>query len=167
MPVLRHDQHNISQSLAIIDYLEDLKKSPPLYPTNIVDKIACKEFALSIACDVHPINNLRVTDFLKKQHGLTKQQITDWNLHWINIGFQSLEERLAAYANKEPEAKMQFCFAQQASLADICLIPQVYNGLRHNIDMSIYPLLDSIYQHCITLPEFKSAAPEQQPDAPI
>jgi maleylacetoacetate isomerase len=160
VPVLSHKNLTISQSLVIIDYLDEIKESPALYPASLTEKIACKEFALSIACDVHPINNLRVMNFLKKQHGLNPQQIKDWNLNWINIAFEALEEKLNHQENSHA-----FCFGNQASVADICLIPQVYNGLRHDINMSQYPRLDRIYQHCITLPAFKKAAPEHQPDA--
>ena len=164
VPVLTHNNMNISQSLAIIDYLEEIQKSPRLYPEKLNEKIICKEFSLSIVCDVHPINNLRVSNFLKEQHSLNPQQIKDWNLHWISIGFQSLEERLQNYEQKN--GPTEFCFGNKASVADICLIPQVYNGLRHDIDMTIYPRLKDIYQHCISLPAFKKASPESQPDYP-
>ncbi len=167
VPVLTHNHISISQSLAIIDYLEDVQPSPGLYPTKPSEKITCKEFALSIACDIHPINNLRVLNFLKKQHNLNPQQIKDWSLHWINIGFQSLEERLQHHFHTSGSSGLtNFCFGNQPSVADMCLVPQVYNGLRHDIDMSIYPRLNDIYQHCTSLQAFQKASPECQPDYP-
>ena len=164
VPVLIHNGITISQSLAIIDYLEAIHPSPALYPSGLTDKIACQELALSIACDVHPINNLRVANFLKERHQLSPSQIKDWNLHWISIGFQSLEERL--HHHNGSSTCTGFCFGNEPSVADLCLIPQIYNALRHDLDLSVYPRLNDIYQHCISLAPFKDASPECQADFP-
>ncbi|MEH6345728.1 MAG: maleylacetoacetate isomerase, partial [Bermanella sp.] len=126
VPVLSHNGMNISQSMAIMDYLEHVQPRPSLYPLNIQERVACQEFALSIACEIHPINNLRVLQKLKQDHELSEEQVTQWNLHWIGIGFSALEERVGQI--KADETK-PFCFGDHPSLADICLIPQVYNGL--------------------------------------
>ena len=167
VPVLTHDGMTISQSLAIIDYLEAIHPNPALYPTKLVNKIACQEFSLSIACDVHPINNLRVLNFLKKQHGLKSADIKEWNLHWISIGLQSLEERLQhRYGSTDSNSFHGFCFGREPSVADLCLIPQIYNALRHDMDLSVYPRLKDIYQHCMSLAPFKEASPECQADFP-
>ena len=172
VPTLNHNGMNISQSIAIMDYLEHLQPRPSLYPSDIQERVACQEFALSIACDIHPINNLRILQKLKQQHDFSEEQVKQWNLHWIGMGFGALEERLVRNnplkpgdKNKVTKSKM-FCFGDHASLADICLIPQVYNGLRHGINMEKYPILNEIYQHCKTLKHFKNASPECQPDFP-
>ncbi len=155
-----------------MDYLEHVQPRPPLFPTNIQEKIACQEFALSIACDIHPINNLRILQKLKQDHNFSEEQVKQWNLHWIGVGFSALEEKLGQADSLKSDGKNQiavtknFCFGDHPSLADICLIPQVYNGLRHGIKMENYPILNCIYQHCITLKHFKNASPECQPDFP-
>ncbi len=164
VPLLIHDDITISQSLLIIDYLQDLKASPSIYPKTKAQKLLCKELAFSIACDIHPINNLRVLNHLKGEYNLNKAQIKSWNQHWIRLGFNALEERLSK--NNTMAKKIKFCFGKSPTLADICLIPQVYNGLRHGLDMNQYPILNGIYQHCITLDAFIKAAPESQPDYP-
>ena len=163
VPVLSHNGMNISQSMAIMDYLEHVQSRPSIYPSNIHERVACQEFALSIACDIHPINNLRVLQKLKQDYTLSEEQLTQWNLHWIGIGFSALEEKIGQDKDKITKP---FCFGDQPSLADICLIPQVYNGLRHGINMQDYPKLNDIYNHCITLKHFKNASPECQPDFP-
>jgi len=172
VPTLNHNGMNISQSIAIMDYLEHVQPRPSLYPSDIQERVACQEFAMSIACDIHPINNLRVLQKLKREQDFSEEQVKQWNLHWIGIGFSALEERLSRGDLLKPnpqnktEEKNKFCFGDHASLADICLIPQVYNGLRHGITMENYPQLNSIYQHCKTLKHFKNASPECQPDFP-
>ena len=172
VPVLKHNGMNISQSIAIMDYLEHVQPRPSLYPLNIQEKVACQEFALSIACDIHPINNLRILQKLKQDHEFSEEQVKKWNLHWIGVGFNALEEKLArdnplkSVSQTQTGETKSFCFGEYPSLADICLIPQVYNGLRHGIKMENYPILNGIYQHCITLKHFKNASPECQPDFP-
>jgi len=172
VPTLNHNSMNISQSMAIMDYLEHVQARPSLYPLDIQERVACQEFALSIACDIHPINNLRVLQKLKKDHNFSEEQVKQWNLHWIGIGFDALEEKLGrgnslrSDDKNETEETKKFCFGEHPSLADICLIPQVYNGLRHGLNMDKYPILNDIYQHCKTLKHFKNASPECQPDFP-
>lgn len=162
VPVLRHKSTDICQSLAIMEYLEAIFPEPSLLPNDFSDSIACREFSLSICCDIHPLNNLRVLNALKN-YELSEQEIHQWYRHWIKEGFSALEERLTTNSSIPI---MQYCFGNTATMADACLVPQIYNALRYKVDMSKYPTLNAIYQHCLMQPEFIQAAPEQQPDFP-
>lgn len=127
-------------------------------PEAIYLRAQIRTFCLSIACDIHPLNNLRVLQYLQITFNISDTQKTEWYRHWMLLGMQTLEAQLS-------ESNRQFCFGDQATLADCCLIPHVYNAKRFQIDLSEFPVIDSIYQHCMTLVEFQKAAPEQQPYA--
>ena len=133
----------------------------PLLPKNIVERAQVRRFAQQIAMEIHPLNNLRVLKYLENELRLSEDKKTSWYKHWIAEGFSALEKIL-----KNNECKGQFCFGESPSLADICLIPQVYNGIRFNCNLSEYPIIHSIWDHCMSLDAFKRAAPESQPDAP-
>ncbi|OUS25044.1 maleylacetoacetate isomerase [Gammaproteobacteria bacterium 45_16_T64] len=157
VPVLEHAEHRINQSLAIIDYLEMLIPSPSLLPSDLFSNIAARAFALSICCDIHPINNLRVLQKLKKNHGFSENDTEQWIQHWVIKGFSALEKQLTEH---------RFCFSGSPSIADICLIPQVYNAIRFNVDIAQYTKIQSVYETCMQREEFIVASPENQPDFP-
>jgi len=160
VPVLEDDSVTLSQSLAIIEYLEEKYPQPALLPHDAVARAKVRALALSVACDIHPINNLRVTQYLKANYRAEREQITEWSRHWITQGLAAIECVLADNAQGSI-----FCFGQQPTLADCCLVPQVFNALRINCRMADYPIVLRIYQHCLTLDAFAKAAPEAQPDA--
>lgn len=149
----------IGQSLAIIEYLEETHPSPALLPKDAMQRAQIRAFAQSIACDIHPLNNLRVLSYLKHNLHVDEVAKNGWYTHWIGIGLLALEQQLAQHDARD------FCFGTKASLADCCLIPQVYNALRFDCDMSQLPRINQIYQHCMGLEAFINAAPELQPDA--
>jgi maleylpyruvate isomerase len=161
VPLLESNGHYLSQSLAIIEFLEEMHPDTPLLPTDIVERSQVRRFAQHIAMEIHPLNNLRVLKYLENELGLNEDKKTAWYQHWIAEGFSALEQSL-----KNTDCEAQFCFGERPSLADVCLIPQVYNGLRFDCDFSDYPIIQSIWDHCMTLDAFKRTAPESQPDAP-
>lgn len=158
VPTLVDGDFTLNQSLAILEYLEVKHPQPALLPADLHLAMKVRAITLDIACDIHPLNNLRVLQYLTGPLQLTEQQKLHWILHWLQQGFQALESRLADQAG-------HFCFGDSLSWADVCLIPQIYNALRFGLDMSPYPTLWRIYQHCQTIPAFVSASPEQQADA--
>ena len=157
VPTLVDADQTLSQSISILEYLEEAYPEVALLPKNIAERAKVRAFAQAIACDIHPLNNLRVLKYLQQDLGLNDQQKSNWYQHWMLQGFQSLEAQLQ-------DSNGQFCFGTQATFADCCLIPQVYNAKRFKIDLAAFPKIESIYQHCLTLPAFLHAAPEQQPD---
>lgn len=148
----------IHQSLAIIEYLEECHPQPSLVPGNALLRAQIRAFALAVCCDIHPLNNLRVHAYLRDVFHVDEAQRQIWYQHWIREGFVALESKLQAASSKN------FCFGEQATLADVCLIPQVYNAIRFHCDMSEFPRIEQIYQHCLTLDAFKGASPEAQAD---
>lgn len=158
VPVLVDGDLRLNQSLAILEYLEVKHPLPALLPVDLTQAMQVRAVALDIACDIHPLNNLRVLQYLTGTLELTEQQKLHWIQHWLQQGLQALELRLQKTAGL-------CCFGDEVSWADICLVPQIYNALRFSLDMSAYPTLKRIYQHCTQLPAFIKASPEQQPDA--
>lgn len=148
----------LTQSLSILEYLDEKFTDTALLPQNIQQRALVRAFSHSIACDIHPLNNLRVLQYLSGTLDVSDEQKTAWYTHWIEVGFAALEAQLK-------HSNGQFCFGHSASFADCCLIPQVYNALRFNIDLSAYPKIQSIYAHCNTISAFQNAAPEAQVDA--
>ena len=157
VPTLVDGELSLNQSLAIIEYLDEMYPQPALLPAEPATKAKVRALALDIACDIHPLNNLRVLQYLTGPLALTEQQKQDWILHWLHTGFSALEQRLKASAG-------QFCFGDEPTLADICLVPQVYNAQRFALDMAAYPTINAVHQHCQQLAAFALASPEQQPD---
>lgn len=159
VPTLVDGDLILSQSLAMLEYLEEAYPSDKaLLPQDISQRARIRAFAASIACDIHPINNLRVLGYLSRQLGADADQKSAWYSHWIHTGFGALETQLA-------QTSGLYCFGNQPSIADCCLIPQVYNALRFNLNLSAYPHIARIHEHCHTLDAFTQAAPENQPDA--
>jgi len=150
----------LSQSLAIIDWLDETHPVPPLMPAEPNERARVRSIALAIACDIHPLNNLRVLNYLSNTLGVTAEQRTGWYRYWIDLGFEALEKRLAGDPRTGP-----FCHGQSPTLADVCLVPQVANARRFHVDLSPYPAIVHIDAACAALPAFADAAPARQPDA--
>lgn len=161
VPVLSENGTDVSQSLAIIAYLEETRPQPPLLPPTPVERARVRSLATMIACDIHPICNLRVLQYLGGELGANDAQRSAWIGHWIAEGFGAIESRLSS-----DESSGTFCHGEQPGLADICLVPQVYNADRFECDMDAYPTIRRIQTACLELEEFRDAAPENQIDAP-
>jgi maleylpyruvate isomerase len=160
VPTLEDDRGSFTQSLAIIEYLDERYPEPPLLPDRAEARARVRAIALAIACDIHPIDNLRVLQYLVRTLGVSEQDKDAWYRHWIDLGLGALELQLAAEA-----ATGRFCHGDTPTLADICLVPQLANARRANIPLDAYPTLLRIEAACIALPAFAAAAPERQPDA--
>ena len=161
VPVLVTDGGEVlTQSLAIIGYLDDIHPDPQLLPAAAADRARVRGIALEIACDIHPLNNLRVLQYLKNTLGVSEEQKDAWYRYWIDVGLEALETRLA-----RDTATGRYCHGDAPTLADICLVPQLANARRMNIDVSLFPTLIRIDAACNTLPAFADAAPAKQPDA--
>lgn len=160
VPALELDDGNIiGQSTAIIEYLEETQSGQALLPTDPLSRSQVRSIVNHIACDIHPLNNLRILKYLRAQLTADKAQVAQWYAQWINSGFTSIETLLS-------QGKGQFCFGESAGMADCYLIPQVYNALRFGVDLSQYPFILSTYAHCNTLEAFRKAHPDQQTDKP-
>lgn len=160
VPALFTEDRVLSQSLAILEYLDETYPTPALLPSNALDRAYVRGLALSICCDIHPLNNLRVLQYLSGELQVSDAQKQAWYQHWIATGFTALESRLANHA-----ATGEFCFGDSPSLADLCLVPQVYNANRFNCPLDDYPTIRRINERCLQEPSFSQAAPENQPDA--
>jgi len=150
----------LQQSLAIIEYLDETHPQPPLLPAAAGDRAHVRAIALQIACEIHPLDNLRVLRYLKRTLQLDDAAKDAWYRHWIETGFETLEARLAG----DPRTG-RLCFGDAPTLADLCLIPQIYNANRFDIDTTRYPTLQRINDHALQLDAFARAAPGVQPDA--
>ncbi|MCX7220055.1 MAG: maleylacetoacetate isomerase [Burkholderiales bacterium] len=150
----------LSQSLAIIEYLEEKYPATPLLPENLLDRAHVRALALAIACDVHPLSNLRVLKYLTGTLGLSEEQKNTWYQHWCMTGLRALETKIAA----DPRSG-KFCYGDTPTLADCCLVPQIYNAQRFKCDLSSVPQLMRIHQNCMDLAAFDLAAPANQADA--
>jgi maleylpyruvate isomerase len=153
------DGFTLAQSLAIIDYLDEIYPDPPLLPDDPRQKAICREIAYTIACDIHPIGNLRVLEKLTADYGASTLARAAWNRHWIATGFGAIEAHLTAIAGRH-------AVGDQITLADICLVPQVYNARRVGLDLAPYPGIAAADAAAREQAAFAAAAPEAQPDAP-
>jgi len=158
VPTLVDGDLVLNQSLSILDYLDELSAEVPLVFGDAKQKALIRALALDVACEIHPLNNLRVQQYLAKELTVSEEQKLAWTHHWMNVGFEAVEEKLS-------KTKGLYCFGDQISLADICLIPQVYNAVRFKLDMSKYPNIQEVVDNCNKLPAFIDALPENQADA--
>jgi maleylpyruvate isomerase len=158
VPALEHDGTAVVQSLAIVEYLEDIAPEPPLLPRQPAARAAARAMALVVACEMHPLCNLRVLEYLRRDFGQDEASVTAWYHHWMREGFAALEGMVSAHGSE------QHCCGSSLSLADVFLVPQVYNAERFGCDLSAYPRVSRIAGHLRTLPAFAEAAPERQPD---
>jgi maleylacetoacetate isomerase len=160
IPALAHDGHLITQSLAIIEYLDEMVPQPPLLPKDAYGRARAREIAYVVACDIHPVNNLRVGLYTKEKFGASDDDIARWHRHWIRTGFDALETMLAT--SKHTGA---FCHGDTPTIADICLIPQCANARRVKMELDPWPTIARIEAHALKHPAFDAALPKNQPDA--
>lgn len=160
VPSLIDGDVTLTQSLAILEYLDETRPEPPFLPKDAAGRARVRAIAYAIACEIHPVNNLRVLGYLTGQMGLSEEQKGIWYRHWIAEGLKGVEALLHGHPDTGG-----FCHGDAPTLADICLVPQIYNARRFNCDLSEYPTLTRIDAACNALPAFQAALPEVQPDA--
>ncbi len=161
VPALEDGPHVLTQSLAIMEYLDETHPSPPFLPKTPAERARVRALALTVACEIHPLNNLRVLNYLKNVLKLSNEQHDDWYRHWIKQGFVALEAMLKAGGTG------RFSHGDAPTLADICLVPQVFNAMRFNTEAELrpaYPTLFRVFDECMKVPAFDAARPEKQPD---
>lgn len=159
VPALQVDGQVLTQSLAIIEYVDETHPSPPLLPADPLGRARVRAIAQAIACDIHPVNNLRVLQYLGGRLGLDQAAKDEWYRHWVQTGLQAVEAMLA-----QDSRTGAFCHGDQPGLADCCLVPQVFNAKRFNCDLSAVPTIMAIAERCESLAAFAQAAPANQPD---
>lgn len=160
IPALAIDGQVLSQSLAIIEYLEDTHPLPRLLPADAIGRAHVRSMAMAIACDIHPINNLRILNYLKGPLKQEEESVNTWYRHWITTGFAGLEVQASQHSPQQ-----RFLYGDCVSMADICLVPQMFNARRFKTDLNAFPTLVAISKHLEGLPQFADARPELQPDA--
>jgi maleylpyruvate isomerase len=160
VPVLEHEGHRLTQSLAIIEFLDSRYPQPPLLPADAYERARVQSLALMIACEIHPLNNVRVLNYLTGTLKLAEAGKLAWYEHWVQSGLGALEKRLST----EPQTG-RYCHGDQPSYADIALVPQVANANRYQVDLSAFPTVLRINEECLKLDAFKRAMPQNQPDA--
>lgn len=161
VPTLDDDGLIVAQSLSIIEYLEEKYPQIPLLPQDIKNRAFVRAIAQMIASDIHPLNNLRVLQYLTGTLKIDDAQKQIWYAHWIDEGFKAIETLLT---QSPAHHSAKFCFGDSPTLADCCLIPQVYNAKRFNCDLLAFPKIVTIYNHCMSLPAFIQAHPDNQSD---
>jgi maleylpyruvate isomerase len=160
VPVLSEQELDISQSLAIIEYLDEQYPQPALLPGTAADRAYVRQLSLAMACDIHPLNNLRVLKYISGPMGQPDAVKQAWIVHWTKTGLDALEQELA----RAPQ-RGRFCLGDTPTMADCCLVPQMFNAQRFNIDLAPYPTLRAIDAECQKLEAFAQAHPGRQPDA--
>jgi maleylacetoacetate isomerase len=161
VPCLVDGERVLTQSVAIIEYLDETRPSPALLPADPAGRARVRALALAVACDVHPLGNLRVLRYLEAELNADERARADWSRHWMGAGLAALERMLADNA-----ATGRYCHGHTPGLADACLVPQVYNARRWKLPLESYPTIVRIAEACNELEAFRRAAPEAQPDAP-
>lgn len=146
----------LTQSLAIIDYLDEVYPDPPLLPAEALDRARVRAAAQVIACDIHPLNNLVALRYLKRNLNQEQSAIDAWYHHWVIEGFKALEQMITPGP---------YCFGSHVTLADVCLVPQVFNARRLKVPLDAFPKIVAVETACLRLPAFDKARPENQPDA--
>jgi maleylacetoacetate isomerase len=160
LPTLEDGGHLLNQSLAIIEYLEETRPQPALLPKDAPGRARVRSLALLIACEIHPLNNLRVLQHLKGALGQSEEQVNAWYRHWIADGLEKLEAQLARGAGTG-----RYCHGDAPTLADCCLAPQVFNAQRYRCDTTPYPVTMRVFAECMKLDAFDRAQPSKQRDA--
>ncbi len=161
VPYFSEDDFHLGQSPAILEYIEDCYPEPRLLPSDIQEKAYVRQLAALVACDIHPLNNLSVLKYIKTEFGAGDVAVNKWYSHWITQGFSALEAIVS-----QSKATGLFCTGDVPSLADVYLIPQLYNARRFKVPLDAYPTLVEIESQCMKLQAFRDALPENQPDAP-
>lgn len=152
--LIEDDGVMLTQSLAICEFIDEVYPTPPLLPWDAVGRARVRALAQSIACDIHPLNNLRVLRYLEQNLGLSAAKKITWYHHWVATGFEALEQQIQ-------QTRGEFCYGDVVTLADVCLVPQVYNALRFHCDMTGYPNIMDVSNSCLNLYAFLSASPDQ------
>ena len=160
VPVLESGSSVLTQSMAIIEYLEEVLPDPPLLPDDVTERAQVRALAMSVACDVHPLNNLRVLQYLAGEFKIDSRRRSRWYAHWVTEGMRAFEASLA----RRPHHS-DFCHGDNPTLADVCLVPQIYNARRFEVDLAPFPLIRQVEANCLRLSAFIDAQPENQPDA--
>jgi len=160
VPTLEDAGQQLTQSLAIIEYLEETRPSPPLLPKDPVGRARVRSLSLLIACEIHPLNNLRVLQHLKRALGQGEEQVNAWYRHWIADGLAKLEAQLA-----RTDGTGRYSHGDAPTLADCCLVPQIFNAQRYQCDTTAYPTTMRVFAECMKLDAFERAQPARQPDA--
>jgi maleylacetoacetate isomerase len=160
VPALEDEGRVFAQSLAIIEYLEETHPEPPLLPVDFAGRAIVRQMALAVACDIHPLQNLRVLNYLRGPLAQSDGPVADWVRHWIAQGFAALEE----LARRHGDGRRHL-YGGSVTMADLCLVPMMYNARRYHLDVKPYPALTAIDAHLMTLPAFDTTKPESQPDA--
>lgn len=160
VPVLEDGDFQVSQSLAIIEYLDEKFPDAPLMPETAAGRARVRQLALAIACDIHPLQNLRVLKYLTGTAGFSEDDKLGWLKHWLGLGLQALEADLS-----RSETRGKFCFGDRPTLADCTLVPQMLSASRFGVDVSPYPTLRAIYAECEAVEAIAAAHPSKQPDA--
>ncbi|HEU4817649.1 maleylacetoacetate isomerase [Janthinobacterium sp.] len=162
VPALDDEGAILTQSLAMLEYLDETRPAVPLLPADALGRARVRALALAIACDAHPLTNLRVLKYLKNTLGLSDEAKQEWYRHWMAEGLAAVE---ALLAQGDPAGAGLFCHGDSPTMADCCLVPQVFNAQRFAIDLAPYPRVARIHAHCAGLPAFAAAHPSRQPDA--
>jgi len=160
VPTLVDGDVTLSQSLAILEYLNEVHPQPPLLPTDPAGRGRVRQLAQIVACDIHPLDNLKVLNYLSEELGVDEDARTRWYRHWVDEGLSAMERLLAGH----PETG-DFCHGPHPTVADICLVPQIYNARRFDVDLTAYPTVMRINDNCLSMETFSQAAPDVQPDA--
>jgi maleylacetoacetate isomerase len=158
VPLLRDGEHSISQSLAIIEYLEETRPEPPLLPAGPVERAHVRSLALDIACEIHPLNNLRVLRYLVQSMKVSEEDKDRWYRHWVETGLEVVERRLQAQPSR-------YCHGDRPTLADCVLVPQIFNARRFNCRLDHVPQVMRVFDACMQLDAFEKTRPEACPDA--
>jgi maleylpyruvate isomerase len=159
VPTLEDGPAVLTQSMAIVEYLDETHPTPPLLPASPAERARVRALAQVVACDIHPVDNLRVLQYLQRELKADEAAVGRWFNHWIALGFAGLEAMLA-----RDGATGRFCHGDMPGLADICLVPQVFNSKRYALDLAPYPTIVRIHEACMRLPAFDQAQPSKQPD---
>ncbi len=160
VPMLEDGALTLTQSLAIIEYLEETRPQPPLLPAAPAERAWVRALALAVACDIHPLNNLRVLKYLGRELHADEAARDLWYAHWVAEGLAAIEQMLADRPGPGP-----FCLGAAPTIADVCLVPQVFNAWRYKVPVEPYPLVLAVVDECLKLPAFDLAQPSKQPDA--
>ena len=167
VPLLETDGERLSQSMAIIEYLDEIHPQPALLPADALGRAQVRALAQMIACEIHPLNNLRVLKYLVRDLKVSEEDKNAWYSHWVRTGLESFERQLARHATYRQQAGLppaRYCWGDTPTLADCCLVPQVFNGQRFNVRLDGLPLTMAAFDTCMQLPAFQQAQPSNCPD---